>query len=386
MWGARPQYSRRGGSRMPLRVWLSRALLGTVPLLLTPRSVAPAGRAATWSPPAANQSPKWTAPRRDAGITLRPLWRSDTQRGAAPLTYPYDLTFADQGLAIYDHGERHVQVVDAATGRARFSVGRRGRGPAEFGDYGVTFFGPASRPLMVEFGDGRVAALERDKLSPIRVPQGQRWSTGCQWGRDRLLLQVRGLAEHDNYVVTIGDAARIVDSLPAPWPRHRSLPFLVRQAPLRQLDDSTCVYLPVYQQEFAIISPNASPVTGTHIETLPEAREKVSGTSKRRVHELAEGTKSGASDVAAWRDMILVRFWGTSPHRHRVIDVYERRTLAYRGSVLFSHRIDHLAVHGDTLAVTGEVDDVPVVEVFLMARARGANAPTPRRAATRHVR
>lgn len=355
-----------------LRVRLHPALLAAVVLALVARPVAPVSATATSSAPLANQPPKWTAPRRDAGITLRPLWRSDTQRGAATLTYPFDLVFAAQGLAIYDYGEKRVQVVDAATGRARFAVGRHGPGPGEFGDRAVTFFGPAARPLMVEAIDGRVAALEGEKLTPLRVPKEQRWSTGCQWGRDRLLLQVRGLGQHDSYVVTTGDGARTVDSLPAPWPRHRTLPFLVRQAPLKQLDDSTCVYLPVYQQEFAIISPSAPPVTGTHIESLPEAREEVSGTSKRRVQSLAAGTKAGASDVAAWRDVMLVSFWGTSPHRHRVLDVYDRRTLAYRGSLLLPYQIDHIAVHGDTLAVTGEVEDEPVVGVFLLGLTRRA--------------
>ncbi len=355
-----------------LRVQPHRALLAAVVLVLTARSVAPVSAAAAKSALPADHLPKWSAPRRDAGITLRPLWRSDTQRGAATLTYPFDLVFAAQGLAIYDYGEKRVHVVDAATGRPRFAVGRHGQGPGEFGDRAVSFFGPSSRPLMVEAIDGRVTALEGEKLTPLRVPKEQRWSTGCQWGRDRLLLQVRGLEHHDSYVVSLGDGARIVDSLAAPWPRHRTLPFLVRQAPLKQLDDSTCVYLPVYQQDFAIISPTAPPVTGTHIESLPEAREAVSGTTKRRVHSLAEGTRSGASDVAAWRDVMLVSFRGTSPHRQRVIDVYDRRMLAYRGSVLLPYKIDHIAVHGDTLAVTAEVDDEPVVEVFLLGRRGGA--------------
>ncbi len=347
-------------------------LVATV-VVLVAQFVVPDSFAAARLSSSANQAPRWTAPRRDAGITLRPLWRSDTQRGAATLTYPTDVTFAEQGLAIYDYGERHVQVVDGATGRARFSAGRRGPGPGEFGDHGVAFFGPAARPLLIEVNDGRVAALEGEKLIPMRVPREKRWSTGCQWGRSQLLLQMYGLAQHDNYVVSTGDGARIVDSIPAPWPRHRELPFLVRQAPLKQLDDTTCVYLPAYQQEFAIISPNASAVTGAHIETLPEAREEVSGTSKRRVHELSEGARSGASDVAAWRDVILVSFRGTSPHRRRVIDVYDRRTLTYRGSVQFPFRIDQVAAHGDTLAVTGEVDEEPVVGVYLLAR-RGSAA------------
>lgn len=347
-------------------------LVATV-LVLAARLVVPDSSAGARLAHRANQTPRWTAPRRDAGITLRPLWRSDTPRGAATLTYPTDVTFAEQGLAIYDYGERHVQVVDGATGRARFAVGRRGPGPGEFGDRGVSFFGPVARPLVIEFGDGRVAALEGEKLTPLRLPREQRWATGCQWGRNMLLLQMHGLAQHDNYAVTYGDGARVVDSIAAPWPRHRELPFLVRQASLKQLDDSTCAYLPLYLQEFAIISPNAPPLTGVHIEALPEAREQVTGTSKRRVHELAEGTRAGASDVAAWHDVILVSFRGTSPHRRHVIDAYDRRTLAYRGSVLFPFRIDQVAAHGDTLAVTGEVEDEPVVAVYLLGR-RGSAA------------
>jgi hypothetical protein len=106
----------------------------------------------------------------------------------------------------------------------------------------------------------------------------------------------------------------------------------------------------------------------------------VSGTSKRRRHSLAEGTRAGASDVAAWRDVVLVSFWGTSPQRHRVLDVYDRRSLAYRGSVLFPYKIDHIAVHGDTLALTGEVEDEPVVGVFLLGRRGGGGKRSLRRA------
>ncbi|MBK6454934.1 MAG: hypothetical protein IPF87_02440 [Gemmatimonadetes bacterium] len=226
-----------------LRVRSDLALLAAVVLVLAPRLVAPVSAAAS-SDLRSNQPPNWTAPRRDAGITLRPLWRSDTQRGAATLTYPFDLVFAAQGLAIYDHGEKRVQVVDAATGRARFAVGRHGPGPGEFGDRAVTFFGPAARPLMVEAIDGRVTALEGDKLTPIRIRRERRWSTGSQWGRDQRLLQVWGLGQSDDVAVTVGDGARIVDFIPVPWPRHRTLTFLERQVPLQQLDDSSCVYLP----------------------------------------------------------------------------------------------------------------------------------------------
>ncbi|MBK9410822.1 MAG: hypothetical protein IPN47_22780 [Gemmatimonadetes bacterium] len=91
-----------------LRVRSDLALLAAVVLVLAPRLVAPVSAAAS-SDLRSNQPPNWTAPRRDAGITLRPLWRSDTQRGAATLTYPFDLVFAAQGLAIYDRGEKRVQ-------------------------------------------------------------------------------------------------------------------------------------------------------------------------------------------------------------------------------------------------------------------------------------
>ncbi|MDP1861717.1 MAG: hypothetical protein Q8K82_23830 [Gemmatimonadaceae bacterium] len=60
-------------------------------------------------------------------------------------------------------------------------------------------------------------------------------------------------------------------------------------------------------------------------------------------------------------------FEGTAINRLRTIDVYDRRTLMYRGSTLLPFEASRLAVRGDTMVVIGEVEDEPVVAAFLLA-------------------
>ncbi|MDP1859615.1 MAG: hypothetical protein Q8K82_13150, partial [Gemmatimonadaceae bacterium] len=56
----------------------------------------------------------------------------------------------------------------------------------------------------------------------------------------------------------------------------------------------------------------------------------------------------------------------TAINRLRTIDVYDRRTLMYRGSTLLPFEASRLAVHGDTMVVIAEVEDEPVVAAFLI--------------------
>ncbi|MDP1861466.1 MAG: hypothetical protein Q8K82_22555, partial [Gemmatimonadaceae bacterium] len=275
---------------------------------------------------------------------LRALWRSDRLATFPAIPYPIDVHFAQQGLAIYDFGEKRLHVVDAATGRERFAVGRRGYGPGEFGDRPVELLGGLSRMYAVEFSDGRVTTLVGEKLQSLRVSKEGRWATGCTWGSEQLLFQTSGHEKYDNFVTTMGEDARIVDSVAAPWPRHHALPFIVRQAQLRQIDDSTCALLPLYHREFAIISPTAEPKVGLHIEELPEAKAEESRTATTGSSGIGKGARSGAVDARTWRDYLLVLFEGTAINRLRTIDVYDRRTLMYRGSTLLPFEASRLAV------------------------------------------
>lgn len=311
----------------------------------------------------------WSAPRTAAPFQLKALWSSDRLVHFPELPYPSEMAFAAQGLAVYDFADKRIHVLDAATGRSRFAVGRRGRGPGEFGDRNVRFFGLRGQLRMIEYGDGRVSEVVGQELVPIRIATGKLFSTACAWGEGRVLLQSMGNDKFDDFVSTVGEQARVIDSLAPPWSRHLELPFIVRQAQLRQLDDSTCAYLPTYQQEFAILSPFREPRLGTQIEALPEARSVETRTSRMRRSTLAKGARAGAMDARRWRNFVLVLFAGSSPQRRRIIDVYDWITLRYRGSVLLPTSATRIAVHGDTLVTLGEYEDVPRLMAFLIRAA-----------------
>jgi hypothetical protein len=330
--------------------------------------VASIRQAESW--PTRQQPAAWPAPRRQASMQLRPLWRSDTLVGFPDLPYPSELSFAQQGLAIYDYADKRVHVIDATDGRARFSVGRRGGGPGEFGDRNVRFFGLAAQLRMIEYGDARVAELVGRELRPVRIFTGRRFYTACAWGSERILVQSLGHPTHDDFVTTVGAEARLADSLTPPWPQHRDLSFLVRQAQLRQLDDSTCAHLPVYQREFALLSANAQPRLGRHVEALPPARSIESATSKMRRSTIAKGARGGALDARRWRHALLVLFEGATPQRRRILDVYDWDSLEYRGSLLLPLEASRIAVHGDTLVALGEFEDAPQLRAFHLREGR----------------
>lgn len=327
------------------------------------------------SAPAALQRIQWRAPRKAADMVLRPLWRSHALVSFPPILYPADVQFAARGLLIYDFGEKHLHVVDAASGRPRLVVGRRGPGPAELGDRPVWLFGTFNRPRGVEFSDGRISTLVDDKLLNIPVSREGRWAMGCSWGANSVLLQTSVRENRDYIVSTTGEGARVVDSVAAPWQRYRDLTFMVRQGRLGQIDDSTCALLPLYQREFALIAPGRAPRLGMHVEVLPEAKSVEVRTKTGGSSSMAKGSKRGALDASGWRDRLLVLFQGTPPQRLRFLDSYDRETLAYLGSTLLPFDASKFAIHGDTMVVVVEVNDEPVVGAFLLAPSRTNQPP-----------
>lgn len=313
-----------------------------------------------------SQGTRWSAPRRDAGLALTILWRSDQIGSGAELLYPIDVQFSSVGLLVFDHGAKQIKAVDGASGRHRFVAGRGGSGPGEFSGP-VTFLGTWAQPMAVEFSVGRLTQVVRTgELRDVRVSHTSRWATGCTWGRDAILFQAAGHRTHDYFVSTTGESAKTIDSLAMPWPRLLPLGFMARQAPLRQLDDSTCAMMPLYNREFGLFSRGEEPRLGTHVEELPPARSREASSGKMRVESVAPGAKPGGVDVRAWRDAILVLFAGQGRQRFRTLDIYSRNDLSYRGSVALPFEGTRIAVRGDTLAIVGEDDFSPVVAVFLL--------------------
>lgn len=307
----------------------------------------------------------WASPRHDAPVTMRPLWsfRSDE------LLYPSDIHPVPGALLVFDHGAHTLRRLDTRTRRLTGSVGRQGSGPGEFRNP-VQILGNSNRILLLEFSVGRITeVLTSNDLRPLRAPPGRRWGSGCVGRGGEMLLQVARGQGGDFYAASLGDSAALTDSAALPWPALEARPFLERQAALRQLDDSTCVILPLYQREFAVLSTLREPRTGMHIEELPrpvQLREEL-GAGWR---EYLTGAKPGALDARAWRDNVLVLFAGQSRDRIRTIDVYRRSDLRYRGSLRLAVQSTRIAVRGDTLFALGDDDGEPVIDAYLLVRKR----------------
>ena len=278
--------------------------------------------------------------------------------------HPFDVQFSRTGLLVMDIGDSKLKTLDPRTGAVLTVVGRAGSGPGEVRGV-VTLFGTRARPMIIEFMTGRVHELSADgSLVAVPVAQSGQWTSGCSWGKDNVLLAKAG----QYFVSQVRPNATILDSIPVPWPRLQALPYIVQQTGLHQVDDSTCAMLPTFHAEFALLSPTRRPVLGLHFEKLPAASAVETKSDAGTVHTIAPGAKSGFGDAAAWSDAIVVSFGGTSRHRGRLLDVFSRTDLSYRGSLLVPFEVRSLAISGDTLAVVGEDDDYPVVAAFLISR------------------
>lgn len=300
----------------------------------------------------------WEPPRHEGAFRLLPI--AELQLDA--LLYPVDVHFSDAGLLVFDQGGHALRIVDLRTRSVVRSLGRQGSGPGEFTNPAV-FIGNRSSPLLVEFSKGRVTRYSGDSLSVVRVASSGRWASGCAWTPGHLLLQTAGHPEYDFFVTSIGDSARFTDSLAVPWEHVRVRPFLERQASARQVDDSTCAILPLYQREFAIMSPSKPMGLGTSPEILPPARLRVERSAKVRIESLT-GARPGALDAKAWRHRILVLFGGSTRSKFRILDAFDRQTLRYQGSVRLPLEATRIAISGDTLVALAERDGEPVISVL----------------------
>ncbi len=365
-----------GAARNVARV-LSAAMLGLVCIGVTPEFANAQLRAATSRSGAGLH---WEAPRREGGVGLRELWNTLTTPSKPGMVYPGALFFSKDGLIVYDHGEKRLHFLDSRSGRDLAQVGRGGSGPGEFNGRPAVFLGTYLSPTVVEWGTARTHRIEKRKLVSVRSPREREWwFEGCAWGPNRILRETvgarparlgTGVVVADHVMLSLGDSARVLDSIPLPWERMTVLSPIVRQTYTRQLNDSLCAILPVYHREFAVAEPGKPLRLGLHVESLPEAKLHVAKEGEAQVNRVAAGARRGGIDAQVWRDLLLVLFVGQSDRKSRLLDMYDLATLTYRGSLALPHKTDRFVVRGDTLAAIAEIDLEPVVIAYLLRPAR----------------
>lgn len=284
------------------------------------------------------------------------------------LTQPVALSTSRRGVLVSELDGARIRVFDSRTGREIDSIGRYGLGPGEFGRVPV-LLGTYANPLAFEGPSGRLSALgvEGEPVTS-RVATGRRWTTACRQADDRILLQFVGWDDDGYWVSTMGEQATLVDSFPHPIPELQSVLPVGRQAPLHQVDDSTCAILPAYGRQFALLrSGRITLATGVEDAPVPQVIDPGRGRGNSR--RVAAGVRSTHLAASSWRERTLVLYAGSTSYRERLVDVYDSN-LSYESSLVLSFDTQFIAVAGDTLFVLGEKGDEPLLAAFLMREKR----------------
>lgn len=308
--------------------------------------------------------PALSVPRRPASIDVEPLWTVGGPADPGRFIQPIRVAASRLGVLVSELDGARVLVLDSRAGRLIDTIGRFGLGPGEFGRV-PTLLGSYDRPLAFEGENGRLSLLVPD-ADPItsRVASGRRWISACAIDESHVILQYSGWDDDGYWISTIGEDAALVDSFSYPIPELLATLPLGRQAPLNQVDDSTCAILPAYGRQFAVYRRGRIQV-GVGVEEAPIPQVVDPGRGVGNIQRLADEVRSTHLKIGGWRGRLMVLYWGTSVHRGRLLDLYDAN-LKYESSVVLPFKAEDIAVSGDTLFVLGERDDEPILAAYLL--------------------
>ncbi len=250
--------------------------------------------------------------------------------------------------------------LDRNTGSIIWRSGKRGRGPREFiqpipfllDDSTIIVNDVATRRLSEWTTDGRF--LSDRSVASVGSIRGV-----CRSSGGALLVGVRP----DGGVTSLGlgqldperDSIVVLWSLPIDPPPHRT----GIDAQMIVVPDGIggCYLFPLHESWVADVD-SAGRFTKhelvEHVARPLVLEEKLSETSGRT--RLAPGSVGGVKQVATMGSFVLVLFGGRTSGARRLIDVYERTSWRYLGTLLFRERIK--AVHGrDSMLVVLSEDE-----------------------------
>lgn len=320
---------------------------------------------------------RYEAPRYPSSIALQAEWSVGGPADPGRLIQPLSLMAADLGVLVSELDGNRVIVFSRRDGSLIESLGSSGLGPGEFGRV-PQLLGMSNRPLAFEGPNSRISVLGLGKAPQTsNVARARAWRTACAVDRDRVVLQYSGWDQDGFFVSTLGDSARIVDSIAYPFEELIGVAPLARQASLQQMDDTSCAVLPAYAGHFAVLTGTSVKVS-TGIEKVPTPQVVESTVDAGRRRRLADDVRASNLSATAWRGRVLILFHGRSRLRGRLVDVYSAK-LTYQGSLLLPWRARFIAAKDEHLYVLGEDADEPVLAAFRLGEV-GTNGSSAMRA------
>jgi hypothetical protein len=264
-----------------------------------------------------------------------------------------------------------------------------GRGLLAFSDSGAARWSAASGPAKGAMGP--VTALDDSTVVVVRSDNGTLRNFDAN-GRERLPARetdardVRGVCALDARTLLLAggpDQLATVDrdggtprAYRYPWPALRDSASLLRQTVLASSPGRRgCVIALAVGEGFAITRGGDSTTLHPFVEridlppvdhTVETAGDRVTTTTKFRYRATA------AASVAADDASIYIAFGGATPRRLGLIDIYDRDTGHYRGSLEFGAPIVDITAGRDAVYVQYLDSGVPALAALRIQVAAGS--------------
>ena len=291
---------------------------------------------------------------------LDTLWRRGGTADDTLLLRPLSLAADSAQVYVFDAAVSRIVAFEAATGRMRWTFGRRGGGPGEFRDAIRLALAPDSGLLVLDRDNGRFyeitpsgrLASERPYHGPHAV------SYACGLADGSVLTPSHGTVSG---VLRIGRDGTVADTVALPWSDLDTIPGLGRQAMLVPADRGRdCIFAFILGRGFARLSSTRSAYAAPYVEPFELSPVHVERSGRRTSESFLPGTVYATFAASVDRDTLVIFFEGPSgPNRGRFADHYDATTGRYLYSRLLDSRVTSGARAGGVYFTIGYDEDYP---------------------------
>ncbi len=271
------------------------------------------------------------------GEALDTLWHRGGAVDDSLLQFPFTMEVGDSLVYLFDRGAMRIVAFDAGSGELRWTFGRRGKGPGEFGDAvtlalgpsdGLRFFDRANMRFMDVSSDGQ---LQREWVLPSR-----RVSHTCA------LTDGTTLIAADTYeppsVLWIGEYGDTLRNILLPWAGLDTVNDLARQARMAPTGNGReCIFAFAMGRGFARLGPEGVAYAARYVEHFDLAATVTRRVGAGTGTSFADNTVYATYSPSVDRDTLVVLFMGADrEYYQRFLDHYDANT----GEYLYSRLLD----------------------------------------------
>lgn len=262
------------------------------------------------------------------------VWTAGGSAEDSVLLQPYLVAAGDSAVYVFDGGASRLLAFGADRGALRWTAGRSGGGPLEFGRVRDLKLAADGSPVLLDIGNRRLT-----RVSPAGALAGETSLPAIGYA-DQMALLADGrtvlLTDHpDSAFAVVDGRGRLAERFTHPWSGFAALHPLVRQGSLASGADGTWAFgFSLGSGWQAFRGSRSIGELNPYVERaeFPEVVEKAEGNAVTT--ELASYTPCSACSVTMDGNDFLVHFGGLTNERRRLLDRYDGETGKYRESYL----------------------------------------------------